>query len=69
MITLSPKETKNETLPEPIQDLTINNETLASLDVDIAIENQTLKVTLTGIHLGKPQEAPFEPVKKKWTLS
>ena len=69
MITLTPKETKNETLPEPIGALVVNNETLASLDVNIEIENQTLKITLSGIHLGKQQEPQFEASKKKWILA
>ena len=68
MINLAPKETKSETLPEPIQNLVLSNETLGSLDIDIEIENQTMKVTLTGIYLGKTPEPTFENSKKKWIL-
>lgn len=69
MITVAARETRHDDLPEPVGGLDIVNETIASLDLEIAIEDQRLKVAVLGIHLGKTQDAPFEPTKKKWALA
>jgi hypothetical protein len=68
MISLAPKESKQETLPEPVGGLVLSNETIASIDLEIEIEGGNLKLTVEGIYLGKTQDAPFEGTKKKWTL-
>jgi len=68
MIALAPKESKQETLPEPVGVLVLSNETIASIDLKIEIEGNNLKLTVEGIYLGKTQEAPFEGSKKKWIL-
>lgn len=68
MITITPKEVKQEALPQPVEYLILTNETLASIDADIEIEDKSLKIIIRGIYLGKPQDTPFEGTKKKWTL-
>jgi hypothetical protein len=68
MITLSPRESKHEDLPEPVGFLDVLNETIASLDLKIEVVDQRLQVTIQGIYIGKTQEAPFEGTKKKWSL-
>ena len=68
MIKLAPRETKQESLPEPVGGLSLSNETIASIDLDIEIGNDNLKVTIQGIYLGKIEETPFEATKKKWKL-
>ena len=68
MITLAPRESKHEDLPEPVAGLDVLNETIAAIDLKIEIDEQRLKVTVQGIYIGKTQETPFEGTKKKWTL-
>jgi hypothetical protein len=68
MIKLAPRETKQESLPEPVGGLSLSNETIASIDLDIEVEDGNLKVTIQGIYLGKTEETPFEATKKKWKL-
>ena len=68
MITLAPRESKHEDLPEAVGGLDVLNETIAAIDLKIEIDEQRLKVTVQGIYIGKTQETPFEGTKKKWTL-
>ena len=68
MITLAPKESKNQDLPEPVEGIDLTNETIASLDLKIEVEDKRLKVYVQGIYIGKTQDAPFEGTKKKWSL-
>lgn len=68
MITLAPKESKPETLPQQVGELVLSNETIASVDLKVEIEDSRLKVTIEGISLGKTQETPFEDTKKTWRL-
>jgi hypothetical protein len=69
MINLAPKQTQNEELPEPVGSLVLNNETIALIDLEVELEDKILKITVKGLHIGSPQETPFEPKKKKWNLS
>ncbi len=69
MISLTPRETRQESLPEQVGGLTLCNETIASIDFKIEIEAGELRITVMGIYLGKPGDSPFEPTKKKWVLS
>ena len=68
MITLSPRESKREDLPQPVEGIDVLNETIGSLDLKIEVEDQRLKISIQGIYIGKTQEAPFEGTKKKWSL-
>jgi hypothetical protein len=68
MITLAPRESKHEDLPEQVGGIDVLNETIASLDLKIEVEDQRLKVYVQGIYIGKTQEAPFEGTQKKWSL-
>lgn len=69
MLTLAPRENRQEPLPEQVGGLTLSNETIASIDLSIEIEGGNLKIAINGIYLGKTQEAPFEVSKKKWVLT
>lgn len=69
MITLAPRENRQESLPEQVGGLLLANETIASIDLSIEIDGGNLKISINGIYLGKTQEAPFETPKKKWVLA
>ena len=68
MITVAPRETRQEALPEQVGSLILTNETIASIDLNIEIDEGNLKVTVQGLYLGKTQETPFNGTKKKWNL-
>jgi len=68
MITLAPRESKNEDLPVQVGGIDITNDTIASIDLNIEVVDQRLKISVQGIYLGKPQDQPFEGTKKTWHL-
>ena len=68
MISLQPAEQKVNELPDPVQTVILVNGTLARMDVDAEMEDGVLTITIAGLYLGKPAEAPFQGAKPKWTL-
>ena len=68
MITIAPRENRQETLPDQVGSLILSNETIACVDLKIEIDQGILKVSLQGIYLGKTQETPFEGAQKTWHL-
>lgn len=68
MISLQPRETKANDLPEPVRTVVLINESMARLDVSAEADEGTLVITIAGIYLGAPVAAPFDGAKPKWKL-
>lgn len=68
MITLQPREQKDQDLPEPVNSLRLVNETIARLELEAEIENGVLRLKVVGLYLGKTAEAPEEKGPKVWKL-